>query len=78
MRRVTRRGNRADGQAALEEDSWSLDKGDALLAETKSFVAAIRENRACEVSGADGVAALELAERIIAEIEQRGRPTRRA
>lgn len=73
VRRVTRRAEWADGQAPFEEESWSLDKGDALLAETQSFVAAIREDRPCEVSGADGFAALALAERIIAEIERRGR-----
>ena len=73
VRRVTRRAEWREGQAALDEESWSLEKGDALLAETQSFVTAIRENRPCEVSGADGVAALELAERIIAEIERRAR-----
>ncbi len=73
VRRVTRRTDWREGQAALDEESWSLDKGDALLAETQSFVAAIRDDRPCEVSGADGFAALELAERIIANIERRAR-----
>lgn len=71
VRRVTRRAEWREGQAPLDEESWSLDKGDALLAETQSFVTAIREDRPCEVSGADGLAALTLAERIMAEIERR-------
>jgi predicted dehydrogenase len=73
VRRVTRRGDPRDGQAALEEESWNLEKGDALLAETKSFVDAIVADKPCEVSGADGFAALELAETIVAEIERRAR-----
>jgi predicted dehydrogenase len=73
VRRVTRRGDPRAGAAALEEESWNLEKGDALLAETKSFVDAIVADQPCEVSGADGVAALELAETIIAEIERRAR-----
>jgi predicted dehydrogenase len=43
-----------------------MEKGDALLAETKSFIAAIQENRSVEVSGRDGLRALGLAEKIIA------------
>jgi predicted dehydrogenase len=71
VRRVSKQGEWRDGETPLREESWSLEKGDALLAETRSFVMAIREDRPCEVSGADGVAALELAERINAEIERR-------
>jgi predicted dehydrogenase len=71
VRRVSKQGEWRDGETPLREESWSLEKGDALLAETRSFVTAIREDRPCEVSGADGVAALELAERINAEIERR-------
>jgi predicted dehydrogenase len=73
VRRVTRRGDPRDGQPALEEEIWNLEKGDALLAETRSFVDAIIADKPCEVSGADGFAALELAETIIAEIERRAR-----
>jgi predicted dehydrogenase len=71
VRRVTRRGSPSEGMAALASESWNLDKGDALLAETRSFVAAVTEGKPCEVSGEDGRAALELAERIIAEIARR-------
>ncbi len=52
----------------LQEETWNLEKGDALLAETKAFVASIRDDTPCQVSGADGLAALRLAETIIAEI----------
>jgi predicted dehydrogenase len=71
VRRVTRTGSPSEGMAALKSESWNLEKGDALLAETRSFVDAILENKPCEVSGEDGSAALELAEQIVAEIEQR-------
>lgn len=66
---VTRPGNVAD--EALDIERWSLDKGDALLAETESFVDAIVNDRPCAVSGRDGLAALELAEAIIADISRR-------
>jgi predicted dehydrogenase len=71
VRRVTRTGTPSEGMAALKSESWNLEKGDALLAETRSFVDAIVEDKPCEVSGEDGYAALELAERIVAEIEKR-------
>ena len=71
VRRVTRTGSPNEGMAALKSESWNLEKGDALLAETRSFVDAIVADKPCEVSGEDGFAALELAERIVAEIEKR-------
>jgi predicted dehydrogenase len=71
VRRVTRRGHPSAGQAALAEESWNLEKGDALLAETRSFVESVVTDRPCVVSGADGLAALELAEWIGAEIAAR-------
>lgn len=58
-------------RAALSEERWSLARGDALLAEVESFCNAIRTHSPCEVSGRDGVLALEVAERIIADIESR-------
>lgn len=58
-------------RAALSEERWSLARGDALLAEVESFCNAIRTRSPCEVSGRDGVLALEVAERIIADIESR-------
>ncbi|HUO68560.1 MAG TPA: Gfo/Idh/MocA family oxidoreductase [Gammaproteobacteria bacterium] len=71
VRRVTRTGSPSEGMAALKSESWNLEKGDALLAETRSFVDAIVEDKPCEVSGEDGFAALALAEQIVAEIEKR-------
>jgi predicted dehydrogenase len=71
VRRVTRTGSPNEGMAALKSESWNLEKGDALLAETRSFVDAIVEGKPCEVSGEDGFAALKLAEQIVAEIEKR-------
>ena len=71
VRRVTRTGAPSEGMAALKSESWNLEKGDALLAETRSFVDAIVGDKPCEVSGEDGFAALELAEQIVVEIEKR-------
>lgn len=68
---VTHGGAADEKQPTLKEESWNLDKGDALAAEIASFVSSIVENKPCEVSGHDGVAALELAEEIIADIERR-------
>ncbi|MCB0407854.1 MAG: Gfo/Idh/MocA family oxidoreductase [Bdellovibrionales bacterium] len=55
----------------LEADAWSLEKGDALLAETQSFVDSIVESRPPVVSGRDGLIALRLAEKILEDINQR-------
>jgi len=71
VRRVTSTGAARPEVTGLSEEGWSLDKGDALLAETRAFVAAIRNEQACVVSGWDGRRALELAEMIIADIERR-------
>ena len=56
---------------ALREERWSLEKGDALLAEVTAFVAAIEAHSVCQVTGNDGVCALELAESIIEDMEAR-------
>ncbi len=68
---VTHASTLGEEQPALNEESWSLEKGDALATEVESFVSAIVDDMPCEVSGHDGVAALELAEAIIADIERR-------
>jgi predicted dehydrogenase len=68
VRRVTKVGEWQEGAPPLKEESWNLEKGDALLAETKAFVNSIRTGSPCEVSGADGLAALRLAETINTEI----------
>ena len=71
VRRVTKQGEWQAGAEPLHEEAWNLDKGDALLAETKAFLAAIRDDVPCVVSGEDGVAALALAESISAQIQAR-------
>ncbi len=65
VRRVT-----SGGAQPLEERSWRLDKGDALLAETEAFVDSVLRDTPCRVTGRDGIAALELAEAVIADIER--------
>lgn len=68
---LTKTGEWQDNQIPLEHDAWSLDKGDALLEETKDFVEAIRYGRSCRVTGRDGLIALRLAEQIIEDIQRR-------
>lgn len=71
LRRVTKQGDGRDGGAQLCEETWQLDKGDMLLAETKAFVEAIANDTPCLVSGVDAQASLELAEMIGADIARR-------
>lgn len=58
-------------QLPLEFHAWSLEKGDALLSETRSFLESVRDNKPCKVSGRDGLEALRLAEVIRAKIKER-------
>lgn len=55
----------------LEFESWSLEKGDALLAETKSFLNAIRTGGNVVVTGDDGLNAMRVATQIQKEIYAR-------
>jgi predicted dehydrogenase len=71
LRRVTKRAGWRDGGTPLSEETWTLDKGDMLLAETKAFIEAIVNDTPCPVSGADALASLELAEMIGADIARR-------
>jgi predicted dehydrogenase len=71
VRRVTKDGEWREGATPLREETWNLEKGDALLAETKAFVESIVADKPCVVSGADGLASLELAEMIDADIARR-------
>ncbi len=57
--------NLASGNVPLEHENFSLEKGDALLAETQAFFDAIKNNKPVPVSGRDGMMALKLAERIV-------------
>ncbi|MDH4224023.1 MAG: Gfo/Idh/MocA family oxidoreductase [Deltaproteobacteria bacterium] len=56
------------GGPTVTEESLPLEKGDALLAEITSFLAAIQNKTPPVVSGRDGVHTMEVAERIIADI----------
>jgi predicted dehydrogenase len=64
-------GVSASGMPEIENEIWNLEKGDALLAETSSFVQSIIQNREPVVTGRDGIRALELAETIIGCINSR-------
>lgn len=68
---MTKTGEWSGDQVPLELDAWSLEKGDALLDETKSFVNSVINNQPCVVTGRDGLVALKLAEKIIGDIERR-------
>ena len=71
VRRVTKDGNWREGGAPLREQTWNLEKGDALLAETRAFVDAVLNDTPPVVSGADALASLELAEMIGEDIARR-------
>jgi predicted dehydrogenase len=71
VQRVTSRDEWRPDQSPLSEETWNLEKSDALLAEAQAFVDAIRNDTVCVVSGRDGQAALELAEMITADISRR-------
>ncbi|MDX9730550.1 MAG: Gfo/Idh/MocA family oxidoreductase [Bdellovibrionales bacterium] len=55
-------------QLPLEFEHWSLEKGDALLAETSSFLRACTGEASVAVSGSDGLEAMRLAHWIQQEI----------
>jgi len=68
---TTKTGEWEGESIPLEFESWSLEKGDALLSETKSFVEAIRNGTECLVSGEDGLVAMDLAEKVRHDIARR-------
>ena len=68
---LTKTGEWTGPLPPLDHKSWSLEKGDALLEETKSFVNAVLEKKRPVVSGEDGLAALKLAEKIVESICER-------
>ncbi len=74
VRLMTKTGEwSGEGQPPIDMQSWNLEKSDALLAETESFVDACLNNKPCVVSGEDGMRALRLAEQILGAIENRNR-----
>lgn len=68
---LTKTGEWTPDTIPLNHETWSLEKGDALLAETQSFVECVRGKLRPVVNGEDGLAALQLAERIIENIRER-------
>ena len=68
---LTKTGEWSEGEIPLDAEAWNLEKGDALLEETKSFIAAVRGAHPVVVSGRDGLMALKLAEEILSDIHQR-------
>lgn len=68
---LTKTGEWTEGELPLEADAWSLDKGDALFDEISSFLTAIENNTPVQVSGEDGMKALQLAEEILRDAERR-------
>ena len=64
-------GDWKDDQIPLEFESWNLEKGDALLAETKAFVHAVRTGAPVVVSGEDGMVAMRVAMQVQSEIASR-------
>lgn len=68
---LTKTGEWTNGEIPLDHESLSLEKGDALLDETRSFIESIREDKPVQVSGRDGLRALRLAEKITADALRR-------
>jgi predicted dehydrogenase len=68
---TNRQGEWKDDQVPLEFESWSLEKGDALLAETQAFIHAVRTSSPVIVPGEDGLVAMKLATQIQKEIAAR-------
>jgi predicted dehydrogenase len=60
-----------DDQIPLDFESWSLEKGDALLAETKAFVHSVKTGAPVVVSGEDGLVAMRVAIQVQKEIAAR-------
>ena len=71
VRLITHDSTQGSGQLALQEQRWSLQNGDALLAESEAFISAIEAHSPCQGTGYDGGAALELAESIITDMQAR-------
>lgn len=70
VRLMTKTGETQDGaMPSIETEAWNLEKADALMEETKSFVRSVTEDAPVVVTGWDGVRALELAENILDKIE---------
>jgi len=68
---TTKKGEWKDDQVPLDFESWNLEKGDALLAETKAFIHSVRSGEPVVVSGVDGLVAMRVAMQVQREIAAR-------
>ncbi len=68
---LTKTGEWKDGEIPLDAEAWNLEKCDALLLETESFIEAVQGQHPVVVSGRDGLMALKLAEQILNDIQKR-------
>lgn len=68
---LTKTGEWTEGQIPLDHQTLNLEKGDALLEETRAFLNAVMNNEPVQVSGRDGLRALHLAEKIIGDATRR-------
>lgn len=68
---LTKTGEWKDGEIPLDAEAWNLEKSDALLLETESFLDAVQKKQKVVVSGWDGLKALQLAEQILDDIHKR-------
>lgn len=68
---LTKTGEWSEGEIPLDHQTHSMEKGDALLSETRSFIEAIVDDHPVPVSGRDGLLALRLAEKIIEDALRR-------
>jgi predicted dehydrogenase len=60
-----------DISKAISHESGSLKVEDALQEEIRDFIGAVREGREPLVSGRDGLSAIEVAERVVADVKSR-------
>jgi predicted dehydrogenase len=67
--RICRRTTNERGQAEIGWEQIDLGQADALAKEIEAFLASVRTRARPAVTGGDGLAALELAERILAVME---------
>ncbi len=68
---ITKTGEWTGEELPIDHQQFNLEKGDALLAETKAFVDSVVNDRPVLVSGRDGLRALRLAEAIIENARKR-------
>lgn len=68
---LTKTGEWTEEELPINHEQLSLEKGDALLAETRAFIEAVAQDRDVLVSGRDGLSALKLAEAIIDNAKKR-------